>query len=85
MFNVSLEIQPWNCTDRIQKEKKKSMEMNCNRDGNRTLEEAFREEQALEGPENPERICWMDLEEVGKGRRSIVGVDGWVSNWDPGH
>ena len=38
-----------------------------------------------EGPENPERICWMDLEEVGKGRRSIVGVDGWVSNWDPGH
>ena len=59
--------------------------MNCNRDGNRTLEEAFREEQALEGPENPERICWMDLEEVGKGRRSIVGVDGWVSNWDPGH
>ena len=38
------------------------MEMNCNRDGNRALEEAFREEQALEGPENPERICWMDLE-----------------------
>ena len=30
------------------------MEMNCNWDGNRRLvEEVFREEQALEGPESP--------------------------------
>jgi len=36
------------------KKKKLAMEMNCNWDGNRRLvEEAFREEQALEGPESP--------------------------------
>ena len=35
------------------------------------------------GLKTQEVICRMDLEEVGKGKSSIAGVDGWVSG--PGH